>query len=90
MVQPAPLVTLPMRMLVGGLKGFCCSVKMSRYPRHSPSSQFKGRAFTAGRLPPPPGLNFRHGCQCALEQARSDIDGNHDNEEEEYEDEDEE
>eukprot|EP00434_Breviolum_minutum_P010769 symbB.v1.2.009499.t1/scaffold590.1/size183855/11 len=30
-----------------------------------------GRAFTAGRLPPPPGLNFRHGCQCALEQATS-------------------
>eukprot|EP00435_Cladocopium_sp_Y103_P011252 s2535_g2.t3 len=30
-----------------------------------------GRAFSAGRVPPPPGLNFRHGCQCALEQATS-------------------
>ena len=30
---------------------------------------FTGRAFSAGRVPPPPGLNFRHGCQCALEQA---------------------
>jgi hypothetical protein len=28
-----------------------------------------GRGFQVGRLPPPPGLNFRHGCASALDQA---------------------
>lgn len=30
-----------------------------------------GRGFQLGRLPPPPGLNFRHGCASALGQATS-------------------
>ncbi|CAE7262512.1 Kifc1 [Symbiodinium sp. CCMP2592] len=30
-----------------------------------------GRAFSAGRFAPPPGLSFRHGCRVALEQATS-------------------
>eukprot|EP00931_Biecheleriopsis_adriatica_P117745 TRINITY_DN93231_c0_g1_i1.p1 TRINITY_DN93231_c0_g1~~TRINITY_DN93231_c0_g1_i1.p1 ORF type:complete len:1347 (-),score=246.20 TRINITY_DN93231_c0_g1_i1:47-4087(-) len=30
-----------------------------------------GRAFSVGRLPPPPGLDFRHGCQSALGKATS-------------------
>ncbi|CAJ1425091.1 unnamed protein product [Effrenium voratum] len=35
------------------------------------ANEAAGRAFSAGRLPPPPGLNFRLGCQCALDQATS-------------------
>ncbi|CAK9115773.1 unnamed protein product [Durusdinium trenchii] len=35
------------------------------------ANESAGRAFSAGRLPPPPGLNFRLGCQCALGQATS-------------------
>eukprot|EP00439_Symbiodinium_sp_Y106_P037808 s2018_g4.t1 len=30
-----------------------------------------GRAFSAGRFAPPPGLSLRHGCRVALEQATS-------------------
>merc|ERR1719247_47346 len=35
------------------------------------SSEVAARGFQAGHLPPPPGLNFRHGCASALEQATS-------------------